>query len=187
MQEDFPATPSGLYGNRLLTEDVRFESDMQAAELKVVSITDDANSSFLPGNGLSSSTSILPNSNVDDQLEQAAKSLQNLYIGNPVSVLLYIILSWFLTVLIYFVGPFPWRGHSKQWKSTVESISCPITHKLVSIFHSRWYSRAKRFHSFNFVKCWWKQYSWWFSKFYCTNHCTIHQFSRFFDFVVWSE
>lgn len=91
MQEDFPATPSSLYSNRLLTE--QFETDMQAAELKVVSITDDSSSSFLPGNGRTSSGSVLPNGNVDDQLEQAAKSLQSLYVGNPV--------SFFLCVYIY--------------------------------------------------------------------------------------
>lgn len=88
IQEDFPATPSSLYSNRLLTEDVRFETDMKVAELKVVSITDDSNSSFLPGNGRNTTGTVLPNSAVDDPLEQAAKSLQSLYVSNPVSFLL---------------------------------------------------------------------------------------------------
>ncbi len=79
-QEDFPSTPSSLYSNRLLQEDVRFESDMQAAELKVVSITDDAAPSFLPQGASIARTGSAPGLPPGHMDEQLAKSLQQLYV-----------------------------------------------------------------------------------------------------------
>jgi hypothetical protein len=77
MQDDFPAGSSSIYSNRLLGDDVRFDAD---AEMKVMAaISDDNGSHFLPAN-----TSRKGSAHMDDQLEQAAKSLQQLYV-NPVS------------------------------------------------------------------------------------------------------
>lgn len=142
MQEDFPATPSSLYSNRLLGEDVRFESDMQAAELKVVSsLTEDSSSNFLTQSAQrtgSAASTVLPaptgsespsrinplmssghlpalmSTGNPDDFEQAAKSLQQLYV-NPVSFFFFL-LALFLCMLmvdlsftgIVYVDSKPW-------------------------------------------------------------------------------
>lgn len=111
MKADFPATPSSFYSNRLLNGDNRFEQDVQNSDLKVMSIAEE-NNAFLNQNSNRATAGQMLSSNAtdsparltslvsasmpqlmnttsagtssDEALEQAQKSLQNLYVSNVI-------------------------------------------------------------------------------------------------------